>query len=118
MRGTPVPTDWIQQLPLVDHHCHGVVTAELTRARFEDLITESDRPAPEGTTFFDTQLGLAIRQHCAPVLDLPAFATPEDYLARRRELGAAEVNLRFLTATGIRDYLVETGHRADEILTP
>jgi hypothetical protein len=102
----------------VDHHCHGVVTAELTRARFEDLITESDRPAPEGTTFFDTQLGLAIRQHCAPVLDLPAFATPEDYLARRRELGAAEVNLRFLTATGIRDYLVETGHRADEILTP
>lgn len=113
----PLPS-WLETLRLVDHHCHGVVAADLTRGQFEDLITESDRPAPAGTTFFDTQLGLAIRAHCSPVLDLPAFATPQDYLARRAELGAAEVNARLLTATGIGDYLVETGHRADEILTP
>lgn len=90
----------------------------MDRDRFEDLITESDRPAPEGTTFFDTQLGFAIRTHCGPVLGLPRFASPEDYLARRRELGALEVNRRLLGAAGIGDYLVETGHRGGEILSP
>ena len=118
----PVPTDpmpdWLTDLPLVDHHCHGVNGTTVDRATFEDLITESDRPAPPGTTFFDTQLGFAIRRHCAPVLDLPVFADPDDYLARRAELGPAEVNARLLRASGISDYLVETGHRSDEILTP
>ncbi|GAA5163913.1 amidohydrolase family protein [Ornithinimicrobium tianjinense] len=114
---TTVP-DWLRAVPLVDHHCHGVADVTLDRPTFEDLITESDAPAPTGTTFFDTQLGFAIRRHCAPVLDLPAFATPEDYLARRAELGPAEVNQRLLRATGIGDYVVETGHRSDEILDP
>lgn len=122
-----VPTDrppartmpeWLSEVPLVDHHCHGVIETELDRAEFEDFITESDRPAPEGTTFFDSQLGFALRQHCAPVLDLPAFAAPEDYLARRAELGAPEVNRRLLGAAGIDQYVVETGHRAGEILSP
>ena len=117
MPGPAVP-DWLAQLPLVDHHCHGVADITLERLAFEDLITESDAPAPAGTTFFDTQLGFAIRRHCAPVLDLPVFATPEDYLARRAELGPAEVNQRLLRATGICDYVVETGHRAEEILDP
>ncbi|WP_281966269.1 amidohydrolase family protein [Serinicoccus marinus] len=112
-----MPTDWIADLPLVDHHCHGALEATLGRARFEDLITESDAPAPAGTTFFDTQLGFAIRRHCAPVLDLPPFAAPEDYLARRAELGP-EASRRLLRASGISDYVVETGHKADEILDP
>ena len=106
----PAPTDWLATLPLVDHHCHGVIDAALDRARFEDLITESDVPAPAGTTFFDTQLGFAIRRDCAPLLDLPAFASPEDYLARRGGVGAAEVHQRLLRASGIGDYLIETGH--------
>ncbi|PKZ41835.1 amidohydrolase [Kytococcus schroeteri] len=84
----------------------------------EDLLTESDAPAPAGTTFFDTQLGFAVRRECAPVLDLPPFAVPEDYVARRADLGAAEVNRRLLRAAGIGTYVIETGHRSDEILTP
>lgn len=105
-------------LELVDHHCHGVVTTDLDRAGMEDLLTESDAPAPAGTTFFDTQLGFAVRRECAPVLDLPPFAAPEDYVARRAELGAAEVNRRLLRAAGIGTYVIETGHRSEEILTP
>lgn len=113
----PLPS-WLQEMPLVDHHCHGVVASTLDRTAFEDLVTESDRPAPPGTTFFDTQLGFAIRRDCPPVLDLPSFASPEDYLGRRAELGVEAVNRRLLRASGIGDYLVETGHKADEILTP
>lgn len=109
-------------LDLVDHHCHGVVEPDadhpLTRAEFEDLITESDVPAGPGLTFFDTQLGMSLRAHCAPVLDLPAFASPEDYLARRADLGGPEVNQRLLRASGITDYVIETGFRPESILSP
>lgn len=110
--------EWLSGLDLVDHHCHGVIESDLTRDVFEDLITESDAPAPAGTTHFDTHLGLALRAHCPPLLDLPAFASPQDYLARRVELGAQEVNRRLLRASGITDYVVETGFAPDLILTP
>ena len=51
------------------------------------------------------------------MLDLPAHAPAEEYLARRAELGAAEVNRRFLRAAGIDDFLVDDGFRADELTT-
>lgn len=107
-----------ETVPLLDHHCHGVTTGDLDRGAFEALITESDWDAPEGTTHFDSQVGFAIRRHCAPVLGLAPFASAEDYLQRRRELGGVEVSRRLLRATGISDYMIETGHKADEILDP
>ncbi|WP_462418973.1 amidohydrolase family protein [Kytococcus sp. Marseille-QA3725] len=105
-------------LDLVDHHCHGVVTVSPDRAGLEDLLTESDAPAPPGTSFFDTQLGFAVRRECAPVLDLPPFAAPEEYVARRGGLGPQEVNRRLLRAARIGNYIIETGHRSDDILSP
>ena len=95
--------------PLVDHHCHGVVTTDLDRAGFEALMNESPRPSPLGTTLFDSMLGLAIRRWCAPVLDLEPHASPEAYLARRSALGATEVNRRLVGATGVETFLVDTG---------
>ncbi|WP_258546563.1 amidohydrolase [Microbacterium sp. H6] len=108
----------LSEFPLVDHHCHGVLESDPSREDFELLTTESDWAAPEGTTGFDSQVGFGIRRYCAPVLDLPSFASPEDYLARRVALGAPEVNRRLLRSTGISDYLIETGYRGDAILTP
>lgn len=77
----------LSALALVDHHCHGVMAHDLERAELEHLITESDWPAPEGTTGFDSQVGFAIRRHCAPALGLAPFAGPEAYLERRRSWG-------------------------------
>jgi predicted TIM-barrel fold metal-dependent hydrolase len=108
----------LAETPLVDHHCHGVVTGTLDRAGFEDLATEAAVPAPAGTTYLDTQLGFALRRHCAPVLDLPVHAAPSAYLSRRAELGGEEVSRRLLRAAGIGSYLVETGYRGDEITGP
>ena len=105
-------------LRLVDHHCHGVIDTDLARPEFEVLLTESDWDAPPGTTVFDSQVGFAVRRRCAPVLGLEPFASAEDYLARRTELGAARVNELLLGATGIGDFLVDTGFRPGEILTP
>src|SRR5690606_33171298 len=95
--------------PLVDHHCHGVRRDDLDRDAFEIAMTEAGTPAPPGATHFDTPLGLAIRRWCAPVLGLPPHAAPDDYLARRAELGAAEANRRLLTAAGVTTFLVDTG---------
>ncbi|WP_338930736.1 amidohydrolase family protein [Streptomyces netropsis] len=103
--------------PLVDHHCHGVARADLGPEDFASFLTESDAPAAPGTTFFDTQLGFAVRRWCPPLLDLPAHCPPARYLARRRELGAREVNGRLLRAAGITDYLVDTGLPGD-LTTP
>lgn len=105
-------------IELIDHHCHGVVEQPLQRSEFEDMITESNWPAPPGTSFFDSQVGVAIRRWCAPALGLEASAPPEEYLQRRAELGAAEVNRLLLTGTGITRYLIETGHKGDVILEP
>ena len=100
----------IGALALVDHHVHPALAAETGQAEFEQLITESDRPLPAGLTQFDSQLGVAIRRWCAPVLDLEPFAGPADYLARRSALGAAEVTRRLLRATGTAHFLLDTGY--------
>ncbi|MFF0732917.1 amidohydrolase family protein [Streptomyces chartreusis] len=103
-------------LPLVDHHCHGIVTAEPDRADFESLLTEGE-PWP-GISPFDTPLGLAVRRHCAPLLDLPRHAPADEYLARRAELGAQEVDRRFLAAAGTEVFCVDTGYTPHSITTP
>ena len=102
-------------VPLVDHHCHGVVPLDLEAERFEDLLSEAFAPAPAGTSHWDKPVALAIRRWCAPVLDLPRFCAPTDYVARRQALGAEEVNRRFLTGSGIGTYLVDTGNRPEAL---
>lgn len=108
----------LDELPLVDHHCHGVVRRELDRTAFEELMTESAVVHPLGGSLFDSQLGFAVRRWCAPVLGLPEHAAPDDYLARRSELGPDEVNRRLLTATGTATYLVDTGFEPEPITGP
>ncbi|MBL3687724.1 amidohydrolase [Leucobacter zeae] len=118
MPPTPPDTSMFDGVPLVDHHCHGVVEQRVDRAAFEDMITESNWAAPRGTTVFDSQLGVAIRRWCGPVLDLEPHASAERYLDRRAELAPEEVNARLLRASNIDRYLIETGHRGDDILDP
>lgn len=105
-------------LRLVDHHVHGAATADLDADAFENSLTESAWPAPPGTSHLDSQVGFAVRRWCAPVLDLPPHVDLPTYLARRHELGTAEVTRRFLTASGIGRFLVETGYLPGEVLGP
>jgi uncharacterized protein len=103
---------------LIDHHVHGVVTAELDQAGIESLLSESADPAPPGTTAFDSQLGFAVRRWCAPQLDLEPFASASDYVRRRIELGGAEVARRMLTAARVDAWLVDTGYQSDAVTSP
>jgi predicted TIM-barrel fold metal-dependent hydrolase len=99
----------------VDHHCHGIVTDDLDRRRFEALFSESHRPHDHGGTQFDKPLGLMIRKHCAPVLGLEPLAPAEAYVARRQELGGLEASRRLMRAAGMDTLLVDTGFRSGTI---
>jgi hypothetical protein len=141
---------FVAGLPLLDHHCHGVIRRDVDRRGFEALLTEAgdayaaqaataphahdnserdggspDPPrggpggiTPGGVTLFDSQIGLAVRRWCPPVLGLDAHAPPGAYLDRRAELGADEVNRRFLRAAGLGGVLVDTGFEPEPLLSP
>ncbi|MEV6762636.1 amidohydrolase family protein [Streptomyces sp. NPDC051105] len=106
----------LDTLPLVDHHCHGAVTVDLDPADFESLLTEG--AAWPGVSPFDSPVGVAVRRHCAPVLDLDRHAPAAEYLARRAELGWQEVNRRFLTAAHAETFCVDTGYAPHPVTSP
>ncbi len=103
---------------LVDHHCHGLVQRELDRLEFESLLNEGTAGSALSTSTFDSMIGLAVRRWCAPVLDLPAHAGPDAYIARRRDLGTDEVNRRFMASAGVSDLVVDTGYLPEPVSTP
>jgi len=105
----------VENLPLVDHHVHSVLTQPLAENDFLDALTEASHAFSRDTAF-DSQLGFAVRRHCAPILGLPAFATGEEYLAARAEIGFEESTRRFLRASGISDYLIDGGYMPELLL--
>jgi predicted TIM-barrel fold metal-dependent hydrolase len=111
-------SNMLDGVPLIDHHCHGLVRGDLDRPQFEALLTEADGPGELHPSLFDSQAGFGVRAICAPLLDLPRFASPEHYLARRSELGAEDVTRRLLASTGITDYLVDTGFQPERLTPP
>ncbi len=108
----------IDEIGLVDHHVHGTLSGPVERQAFEELITESDRPVPRWMTQFDSQLGFAIRRHCAPLLGLESSASADDYWAARSAMAPGDLARIFLRASGTDHWLVETGYKGDQILDP
>jgi uncharacterized protein len=106
------------ELALIDHHCHGVVTAPLDGPGVAALLTEATAPAPPGASAWDSQLGFAVRRWCGPVLGLEPSVPADRYTERRAELGPAEVTGRLLRAAGAEAWLVDSGYQADQVQTP
>ena len=109
---------FVDGLPAIDQHCHGVARGELGAAEFDDLLTESERPQPPGGNVFDAPVGVMLRSVCGPLLGLDPDVGGADYLSRRGELGASEVSRILLEAAGIDTYVVDTGFRSADITSP
>lgn len=103
----------IETPPLVDQYCHGVLRTELGLGTFEAQLVRSAGPPAAGTTSFDTQTGFAVRRWCPPLLGLEPYADPARYLARRRELGAAESARLLLRGAGVAAFVVDSGAAGD-----
>src|SRR3984957_16851065 len=99
----------------VDHHCHGILRAEGDLA---GLLNEADGDATADGLPFDSLAGLAFRRWCPPLLGLPSHASAGSYEERRAELGADEVNRRFLGACGLTPLCVDTGYPPADLLSP
>ena len=109
-------TESLIDVPLIDHHCHGVAPHDQQWEEFEDGLSEAFAPAPAGTTHWDKPVGLSIRRWCPPLLDLEQFCTPEAYMERRLDLGAEEVNRRFMRASGLEAVLIDSGNKPERLL--
>jgi predicted TIM-barrel fold metal-dependent hydrolase len=103
--------DHIAGVPLIDQHAHGCWLTAGDRQRFENALNEANTdPLADFDSGFDTQLGFAIRAHCAPLLGLPEHAEPQDYWRRRSQIPEAELGQIFLQAAGVSDWLIDTGY--------
>lgn len=116
--GLPGLLPAVAGLRLADHHCHGVVRRDLDRPAFEAMLTEAGYVGVPGVTMFGSQLGLALRRWCPPVLGQPAHTGPDEYLAARAALGSEEVSRRFLRAAGLDTLYVDTGFEPEPLLSP
>ena len=104
----------IAGLALVDNHTHGYWTTPVDRRRFENGLNEANtEPLAGFDSGFDTQLGFAVRAHCAPLLGLAAHADADDYWNARKALQSDEMARTFLRAAGVSDWLVDTGLSTD-----
>lgn len=108
----------VDAIGLIDHHMHSVFRVDVDRPAFEKAMTEARTASSAPLTAFDSQLGFAMRRHCAPVLDLQPFADPAAYLARRSALGGQETARRMIAASGIELALLDHGFAADDLFTP
>ena len=110
MTARPTLDEQIGAIRLIDNHVHGFWLSGTDRSRFENGLNEANtEPVADFDSGFDTQLGFAVRTHCAPLLGLPAHADAEAYWERRSALTETELARIFLPASGVSDWLVDTG---------
>jgi predicted TIM-barrel fold metal-dependent hydrolase len=98
--------------PLIDQHAHGCWLEPGDRGRFENALNEANTE-PLVDSGFDSQLGFAVRTHCAPILGLAKHVDPQRYWERRSEFTEGELAGLFLRAAGVSDWLVDTGIGSD-----
>lgn len=100
----------IAEVPLIDQHMHGCWLTAGDRKRFENGLNEANtEPLADFDSAFDSQLGFAVRAHCAPVLGLPSQVAPQEYWERRSQFAEVELGRLFLGRAGVTHWLVDTG---------
>lgn len=102
----------VAEVRLIDQHMHGCWLTAGERQRFENGLNEANTE-PLAYSGFDSQIGFAVRAHCAPLLGLAEHVEPQDYWRRRCQIGEAELARLFLGAARVSDWLVDTGLHAD-----
>jgi predicted TIM-barrel fold metal-dependent hydrolase len=100
----------VASVRLIDHHVHGFWLHTGDRHRLENGLNEANvEPLADFDSAFDTQLGFAVRAHCAPLLGLDRHVDADAYWDHRSTHDDLDLARRFLTAAGVSDWLVDTG---------
>lgn len=107
----------IASLRLVDHHAHTTLREQPTAEQFAQLMTESDRPPAPGTSHLESQIGFAVRRHCAPLLGLARHVPMSEYLDARGQLDPGILDRIFLNGAGVGRWLIDTGYEGQDVRT-
>ena len=111
--------EFVENIKLIDHHVHGTYRADGDEVRFQNALNEGNSGLlAQPHESYDSQLGFAIRRWCTEPLGLGKHATASDYWTRRAELGEGEISRLLLPKAGVSDWLVDTGFKSDEFLSP
>lgn len=105
-------------VPLFDHHCHGLVQEQLALDEFAVLATEGDWLPEPVTQVFDSPFGVAMRRICAPLLSLDPDCGIDEYVSERLSRPFSEVAGPLLASTGTAEYGIETGFPRASIASP
>jgi len=114
-RAVPPLLPFVATQQLTDHHCHGVLRSG---GDLDGLLNEADGDAARDGLAFATLAGMAFRRWCPPLLGLPAHSSVADYQAQREALDPAELNRRFLQASGLAALFMDTGYTPRALLSP
>ena len=97
----PGVNELVSQIALVDHHTHSIATGRITRSQFTFMLSESDRQAATDAAGMDSQVGIATRRWCAPLLGLPAHVPAEAYLEHRLGVRNEDAAAQLLPKAGL-----------------
>lgn len=99
-----------ETVQLVDHHVHGCWLERPDRRRFENALNEANtEQLADFDSGFDTQLGFAVRAHCAQALGLARHADPDRYWSARCSRPERQLAQTFLSDARVSDWMVDTG---------
>jgi uncharacterized protein len=105
-------------IPLVDHHCHGVIAHQPDGDEFRVLATEADRLSDPGTETLDGPYGLALKKFAFPLFGLGLDNTYDEYLSERARRSVRELNQQMVGLTGSSHLLIDTGLHGSSLMTP
>ena len=108
----------LEEIGLVDHHVHSIVHGRVEPPGITAMLNESDRQSAADAAGLDTQLGIAVRRWCAPLLGLPASIAADAYLEHRRGIDNEEAARMLLPAAGFERLLVDTGFHPERLVDP
>jgi len=103
----------VADVALIDHHVHGCRLRAVDRQQFENSLNEANvEPLAEFDSAFDTQLGFAVRAHCASLLGLRRHIDADAYWQARGEHVESDLARLFMSSAKVSDWLVDTGFEA------
>lgn len=108
--------DLLSRIELVDHHTHSIVAGLVAPSAAISMLNESNRESAAVATGLDSQVGIAVRRWCAPLLGWPVHLAADEYLARRAEIPNEEAAARLLPPAGFERLLIDTGYRGDALV--
>jgi len=108
----------LEEVPLLDHHCHGILRETPTTEAVLDHLTEAPGRASARTSPLESALGMAVRAAFARLFDIEVPLDAQEYLERRCTVSGEQLLALALEAGGVRGLLVDTGYRSEHILSP